>query len=193
MSASELAASSCCSKTPVPTQTDAYTPKGTWREIANLDCYVVGDVSSKKVIIDVMDVFGVHDATLQGADLLAARGYLVVFPDFFAKRGGPLLVTDFPCDTKEKEDKFTRFFVENGDMDVGLASLRAVAEELKAENSGYEFAMCGSCWGGRMAHLAADSQVDIFRAAAAMHPYALVCCSFPLSRPIMSTNERMND
>jgi hypothetical protein len=45
---------------------------------------VTGNTSSKKVIVDVYDVFGPASQTLQGADALAkALDILVVVPDFF--------------------------------------------------------------------------------------------------------------
>ena len=51
---------------------------------------VTGNLSSKKALVDVYDIFGPAPQTLQGADALAtALDVLVVVPDFF--KGSPML------------------------------------------------------------------------------------------------------
>jgi hypothetical protein len=68
-----------------PVVASGYTPKGKWEEIGGLNTYVTGSESSAKFgLVDVYDIFGPANQTLQGADLLAAAlNVVVLVPDFF--------------------------------------------------------------------------------------------------------------
>jgi hypothetical protein len=53
----------CCSLPPV--QAD-YTPKGSYSDVNGLKSYIIGEESSKKVILVVYDIFGYSPQILQG-------------------------------------------------------------------------------------------------------------------------------
>ncbi|KAF2173670.1 hypothetical protein M409DRAFT_61980 [Zasmidium cellare ATCC 36951] len=76
--------SAACCSTPVPKATADYTPKGTYQTLANTKTYITGPASATKALFHIYDIFGFRTPTLQGADILASAGYLVVMPDFFA-------------------------------------------------------------------------------------------------------------
>jgi hypothetical protein len=95
-------------KTIPPVVSEGYVEKGNWEDVGGLKtCLnprltlsllyrlirrtdVTGNLSSKKAIVDVYDIFGPAPQTLQGADALAtALDILVVVPDFF--KGSPML------------------------------------------------------------------------------------------------------
>jgi hypothetical protein len=68
----------------VPPHTLSSPYRLTWRTD------VTGNLSRKKALIDVYDIFGPAPQTLQGADALAtALDILIVVPDFF--KGSPML------------------------------------------------------------------------------------------------------
>lgn len=68
-----------------PVVASGYNPKGKWEEIGGLNTYVTGSESAAKFgLVDVYDIFGAANQTLQGADLLAAAlNVVVLVPDFF--------------------------------------------------------------------------------------------------------------
>lgn len=74
--------------------------KGEFVEISNVECYVVGDKSSKKAIVMLTDAFGIRfQNNLLVADTMAANGYYVVVPDMF---NGDSFLYPPPMDRIEK-------------------------------------------------------------------------------------------
>lgn len=75
--------SACCSIPPVIDQTN-YKPKGTYEKVGHFEkAYVTGPPDAHTVLLGIYDIFGYFNQTLQGADILADKGYRVVLPDFF--------------------------------------------------------------------------------------------------------------
>ena len=74
----------CC--TLPPAVAENYTPKGSFETIGGNKTYLTGSKTSKKAILWMYDIFGFSPATLQGADILAAGGYLVAIPDLLNSR-----------------------------------------------------------------------------------------------------------
>lgn len=72
-------------------QDPSYKARGTMVDIGGgLNAYVVGS-SNKRSVVMFHDIFGMHSGRhKQIADELAARGFLVVMPDFFQTQGGGL-------------------------------------------------------------------------------------------------------
>lgn len=75
----------CCTLPPV---TSDYTPPGTTIDIGDLPVYETIPNNSKKLLICVYDIFGVHENIRQVSETLALAGFRVVIPDFF--RGKPI-------------------------------------------------------------------------------------------------------
>jgi dienelactone hydrolase len=98
----ELHNSAACCSTPVPQSTTTYTHKGSIHNLADTKCYIVGPTDAKKAIYFIYDVLGFHDATWQGADILASAGYLVIMPDFFGENAVKAEWMTLP-DEKRKE------------------------------------------------------------------------------------------
>ncbi|TKY87114.1 hypothetical protein EX895_003791 [Sporisorium graminicola] len=154
----------CCTIPPVKSD---YSPKGTIEKIGGLDSYVVGPKDAKKAIVVVYDIFGFHNATKQGADLLAdATKARVVMPDFF--RGKPYPQEQYPPNTDEKKAAFQNFFGNAGDFSARKPDLEAVAEELKKDGAA-KLGVSGYCWGGKLAVLAGGEGTK-FTSVAQVHP-----------------------
>lgn len=75
----------CCTLPPV---TSDYIPPGTTINIGDLPVYETVPNNSKKLLICVYDIFGVHPNIRQVSETLALAGFRVVVPDFF--RGNPI-------------------------------------------------------------------------------------------------------
>ncbi|SJX61803.1 related to AIM2-cytoplasmic protein involved in mitochondrial function or organization [Sporisorium reilianum f. sp. reilianum] len=154
----------CCSIPPVKSD---YSPKGTTEKIAGIDTYVIGPKDAKKAIVVVYDIFGFHNATKQGADLLAdATKARVVMPDFF--RGKPFPQESYPPNTDEKKAEFQAFFGAAGDFSARKPDLEAVADELKQAGAA-KLGLVGFCWGGKLSVLTGGEGTK-FSAVAQVHP-----------------------
>lgn len=75
----------CCTLPPV---TSDYSPPGTTIQIGDLSVYETIANNSKKLLICVYDIFGVHPNLRQVSETIALAGFRVVVPDFF--RGNPI-------------------------------------------------------------------------------------------------------
>ncbi|KAJ9478215.1 putative Protein AIM2 (putative) [Pseudozyma hubeiensis] len=154
----------CCSIPPVKSD---YSPKGTTEKIGGLDTYSIGPKDAKHAIVVVYDIFGFHNATKQGADLLAeSTKSRVVMPDFF--RGKPFPQSFYPPDTDEKKQALQSFFGEAGDFGARKPDLEAVADELKKDGAA-KLGLVGFCWGGKMSVIAGGEGTK-FTAVAQVHP-----------------------
>ncbi|EST07675.1 Dienelactone hydrolase [Kalmanozyma brasiliensis GHG001] len=154
----------CCTIPPVKSD---YSPKGSMEKIGGLDTYVIGPKDAKKAIVVVYDIFGFHNATKQGADLLAdSTKARVIMPDFF--RGKPFPQTSYPPDTDEKKQEFQNFFGNAGDFKARKPELEAIADELKKDGAS-KVGLVGFCWGGKLSVLAGGEGTK-FTSVAQVHP-----------------------
>lgn len=113
------------------------------------------------------DIFGFHNATKQGADVLAdATKARVVMPDFF--RGKPFPQEYYPPNTDEKKAAFQSFFGAAGDFGARKPDLEAVADELKKDGAA-KLGLTGFCWGGKLSVLAGGEGTK-FASVAQVHP-----------------------
>eukprot|EP00542_Grammatophora_oceanica_P013686 CAMPEP_0194054150 /NCGR_PEP_ID=MMETSP0009_2-20130614/52535_1 /TAXON_ID=210454 /ORGANISM="Grammatophora oceanica, Strain CCMP 410" /LENGTH=232 /DNA_ID=CAMNT_0038702541 /DNA_START=57 /DNA_END=755 /DNA_ORIENTATION=- len=78
--------SSCCPTEVLPNADATYEAK--------FDNVYIAGMGNKKGLVFCGDIFGPHPNTFQVADTLAAKGFLVVIPDFFRGKHWPL--TRFP-------------------------------------------------------------------------------------------------
>ncbi|KAG0641393.1 dienelactone hydrolase [Tuber brumale] len=161
-----MASKACCEIPPVVTHD--YTPKGTFETTANFKSYVTGPKSSKTGILVIFDIFGYFPQTLQGADILASAGHLVIMPDFFK---GQVADPDcYPPDTPDKWTALMGFLNGPANLKDGEANVRAVAEGLRAEFAGVErWGVVGFCWGGKVVAIVSGPGTP-FIASAQFHP-----------------------
>ncbi|PWW73661.1 alpha/beta-hydrolase [Tuber magnatum] len=161
-----MASKACCEIPPVVAHD--YTPKGAFETAANFKSYITGRKSSKTGILVVFDIFGYFPQTLQGADILASAGHLVVMPDFF--KGEAAEPDCYPPDTPEKGKALMGFLNGPANFKDGEANVRAVAEGLKKEFTGVErWGIVGYCWGGKVAVVVSGPGTP-FTASVQLHP-----------------------
>ncbi|ELU42480.1 DLH domain-containing protein [Rhizoctonia solani AG-1 IA] len=141
-----------------------YKPKGTFETINGISTYVIGDKSSKKAIVVVMDVFGMVPLTQQGCDILASQGFYVLMPDYLGDQA--LGDGDIPFNTPEKIEKRNKLFSGVGNPQTRAVDLVKLGEKLKSE--GFTVGSIGYCWGGKLIMIAGAS--DAFAAVAGVHP-----------------------
>lgn len=144
-------ASKACCETPPTAHATGYTAKGTYSKHADLDCYITGPRDAKKAIFFIYDVFGFQEPTLQGADILASGGYLVVMPDFW--EGKPLLKEWF-ADRERYKVEVEKFMARIQVPKPHIAKLDAVLASLKDSFPSIEkWGTIGYCWGGKIVAL----------------------------------------
>ncbi|QIW95892.1 hypothetical protein AMS68_001410 [Peltaster fructicola] len=141
----------CC--TLPPAQAGDYTSKGSYETIGGLKTYVTGDKNVSKAIFWMADVFGFSSPTLQGADIIASAGYLVVIPDLlqgnYAKAAW---FADTMSDSEQQEKG--KFYGYIRDWPSRLQTVETSLAGLKAEYKGVQkWGSIGFCWGGKVAAL----------------------------------------
>lgn len=145
----------CCS-TPVPTATPSYTPKGSYKTHANTSCYITGSASATKAMFYIYDIFGFRTPTLQGADILANAGYLVVMPDFF--EGEPADPQWLADKSEENQKKLKSFLGRLRDASPFLTKIDALLPELgKVYPTVEKWGSVGFCWGGKIVSVTSAS------------------------------------
>jgi len=157
-------------KTIPPVVAEGYEPKGTYEEIAGLKTYVVGDQSAAtKAIVDVYDIFGLANQTLQGADALAAAlGAVVLVPDFL--EGEYAKPEFFGQLTPEKQAIKDAFMARVSAFSNFTDKLSAVVQAGKTKfPSVTSWGSVGLCWGGKVIVLLSGPGA-IFKASAQVHP-----------------------
>ncbi|KAF8678379.1 Vacuolar protein sorting-associated protein 26 [Rhizoctonia solani] len=145
-----------------------YKPKGTFETINGISTYVIGDKSSKKAIVVVMDVFGMVPLTQQGCDILASQGFYVLMPDYLGDQA--LGDGDIPFNTPEKIEKRNKLFSGVGNPQTRAVDLVKLGEKLKSE--GFTVGSIGYCWGGKLIMIAGAS--DAFAAVAGFVRFRLL-------------------
>ncbi|KAJ3359971.1 hypothetical protein GGF32_008874 [Allomyces javanicus] len=156
----------CCTLPPV---VSSYTPRGaTVRVGQDMNCYAVGRADATRAIVIIYDIFGLHPATKQTADLLAqGLDARVVMPDLFLGKPWPL--SNFP--PKNPAD-LAKFFEVSGAWDVVHPRLVATLDYLaKHHPSITSVGLLGFCWGGKIMTRALNELADRVKAGASAHPY----------------------
>ncbi|CAE6453965.1 unnamed protein product [Rhizoctonia solani] len=152
----------------LPLHATDYKPKGTFETINGISTYVIGDKSSKKAIVVVMDVFGMVPLTQQGCDILASQGFYVLMPDYLGDQA--LGDGDIPFNTPEKIEKRNKLFSGVGNPQTRAVDLVKLGEKLKSE--GFTVGSIGYCWGGKLIMIAGAS--DAFAAVAGFVRFRLL-------------------
>ena len=132
--------SKACCERPVAVA-EGYTANGAYQTLANSKCYVTGPRDAQKAVYFLFDVFGFTNPTLQGADILGAKGkepYLVIVPDLFD--GKPVQPEWFADkDKPEHQQKIGEFMSKLQDPKPHIERvqeiLKAAKEEFKSVES----------------------------------------------------------
>lgn len=101
-------------------------------------------------LVDIYDVFGMSDQTVQGADLLVARlNAVVLVPDFF--EGDALSHDCIPPDTEEKKKIIGDFLANKANVSRNQGVLAdAVSQYRTRFPSVGKWGAFGLCWGGKV-------------------------------------------
>lgn len=167
-----MASKACCTIPPVISDTDSYKVQGTYTTLDGMRTYVTGPSSSKTGVLVIYDIFGLDfNQTLQGTDIIASSGSLVVVPDLF--RGAPMDIKNYPPDTPEKEAALGAFFAGPAAPPSKVAAIKELFPKLQEKFPGVEkWALVGYCWGGKIVTLL-SREGSLFAAAAQIHPAML--------------------
>ncbi|KAJ5537445.1 hypothetical protein N7513_010631 [Penicillium frequentans] len=160
----------CRSIPPVVAQ--GYQPEGKYESIAGLKTYVTGNIDSGIGLVDLYDVFGLANQTLQGADLLARRlNAVVLVPDFF--EGDALSHDAIPADTDAKQKIIGDFLATKANIPRNVAVLVGAVEQYRTKfPSVAKWGAFGLCWGGKVTVLASGADTP-FAATGQVHPGAM--------------------
>ncbi|KAL7270951.1 hypothetical protein RUND412_006328 [Rhizina undulata] len=159
----------CCSLPPVVSTN--YVPKGTYEELNGIKTYVTGPRDAKTGVLVIYDIFGFFSQTIQGADIIASAGHLVIMPDFF--HGKPLEITVIPPNTPEKQAKLQSFFAGPASPPTNVAVAQNLFPTLQSQFSETKrWGVIGYCWGGKITTLLSGKDTK-FVASAQIHPAML--------------------
>ncbi|OJJ98952.1 hypothetical protein ASPACDRAFT_1889385 [Aspergillus aculeatus ATCC 16872] len=152
-----------------PVVAEGYTPKGTYEGVAGLNTYITGSQDAAYGLIDIHDIFGLSNQTLQGADLLAARlNAVVLVPDYF--HGDKADPSWLPPDTPEKQEALTKFISTRASCPDAVKVLEAAVPVYRERFPSVQaWAVTGLCWGGKVAVLASGPDTP-FIASGQVHP-----------------------
>lgn len=152
----------CCPTDLKPVTSD-YERKAVSYYLAGIENAAAG---KKKGIIIVTDIWGLHPNAYQLADVLAAAGFIVAVPDFFAEKGAWSLTNYPPKDGFDGAEwmEFQGRLVNFEKHHVVLAAARDVLTKLGAEKVG----AIGMCWGGKV--MMSSTPKNILDAFVAPHP-----------------------
>ncbi|KAJ5110402.1 hypothetical protein N7532_000937 [Penicillium argentinense] len=152
-----------------PVTSQGYTPKGQYETIAGLKTYVTGNPEARIGLVDIYDVFGLSNQTLQGADLLATRlNAVVLVPDFF--EGDALEHHNIPPDTDEKKQRIGQFLATRANIERNTGVVLAAVPEYRTRFPLVaKWGANGLCWGGKVTILASGSNTP-FAASSQVHP-----------------------
>lgn len=90
------------------------TPIGVHKELYGLNTYVSGDLTSKKLIVIITDIYGNHlNNVLLIADEFGKKGYKVYIPDVLKGDDAVENVTDLPAWLPNHSNEITRPIVES--------------------------------------------------------------------------------
>jgi len=151
----------CCTLPPVVSD---YNPPGTTVQVDDLPIYETIPNGSKRLLICVYDIFGVHPNIRQVSETLALAGFRVVIPDFF--RCKPI--------TKEVMAQgmpaILAFIEENGNWKKSVKiDVQNVIKHYQQTEGITSIGIFGFCWGGRIT-LDAVLELDEINAGGLVHP-----------------------
>lgn len=170
-----------CCVVPVLASQKEYVPTGTTIQLpvegkeGEMDVYVTttgSEGASKKALICIYDIFGLHPSTLRGADLLSrATGIQVYVPDFF--RGKGWKTDNVP--PKEGRPAMQAHIQSIGSWEVLKPDLHAVVEHV-GRSGADKIGAYGFCFGGKkLAQAASDPLAsNLFTSIALIHPTNVV-------------------
>ncbi|KAF2755448.1 hypothetical protein EJ05DRAFT_101723 [Pseudovirgaria hyperparasitica] len=168
----------CCALAPVTP--GAYTPKGTYEDMAGMKTYTTGPRDASLAVVFVYDAFGFTSQTLQGADLIAAALPARVFmPDLL---DGGMDRALFPADTPAKQKLVGDMFGPTGKGDLTRCASHVASMPAQIRASEPDIASIvalGLCWGGKVVVLASNNDstrsgtAGGFVASAQAHPSRL--------------------
>jgi len=154
----------CCTLPPFKSD---YEPLGqTIKLDGGLQMYTTGPKDARIALVGIYDIYGFHNNTFQGADVLAKEtGYRIVLPDFFRGQGWD--VNNVP--PREGRPALDAHIQKVGAIEIVLADLVHVTEHLNRDGAtsigGYGF-----CWGAKKLTQAEDAGLHLFNALAFVHP-----------------------
>ena len=101
----------------------------------------------------IYDVFGYSSQVLQGADILASRGYCVFMPDFFKGQPAPLSWMPMPDESGKEptadEESLDKFCEGPGNTDRMKEKVRILVERIQTTQPAItKWGLIGYCWGG---------------------------------------------
>lgn len=111
---------------------------------------VTGNANSGIGLVDLYDVFGLANQTLQGADLLARRlNAVVLVPDFF--EGDALSHDAIPADTDARQKIVGDFLATKANVPRNVGVLVGAVEQYRTKFlSVAKWGAFGLCWGGKV-------------------------------------------
>jgi hypothetical protein len=114
---------------------------------------ITGSTSAKIGIIDVYDIFGLSNQTLQGADLLASSlDAVLLIPDFF--KGESVKKEWMSLPPEEKKPLWDKFMAESASIPAAAEALVKVVQESKTKfPSVAKWGAYGLCWGAKVGGL----------------------------------------
>jgi dienelactone hydrolase len=122
--------SAACCDAPISRSASKYSARGTLHSIVDTSCYISGSSDASKAIFFIYDVFGLQNPTWQGADILAAAGYLVIMPDFFDGEAAKVEWMDLP--DEEKKAKLGSWMGKIADAKPHIARIHRILDAAKA-------------------------------------------------------------
>jgi len=150
---------------PILKQEIDYQPLGRDWQLGNLSIYETVDLTPKRLLIAVYDIFGDTKNTRLFADLLAQHyGFRVIVPDFY--RAEPWDHTKWPPVPAEYAEWNER--VANWDTIVQY-DVQNILSHYASTQGISEAGIFGFCWGGKISTLAA-TQLPQIKAAGLVHP-----------------------
>ncbi|EPY53977.1 dienelactone hydrolase family protein [Schizosaccharomyces cryophilus OY26] len=142
--------SSCCPTNLGPAAASgSYTFQGKEINFGGLNTYAVGCPSNKKVLVGVLDVFGLSEQIKIGADKLAQAGYTVYLPDFF--EGSALPVDAMFSRTPEDQKLCSEFYSTRISPPLHFPKLEKVLNAVKSTHGNdVQIGAYGVCWGAKV-------------------------------------------
>eukprot|EP00747_Dinoflagellata_sp_TGD_P181115 gnl/TRDRNA2_/TRDRNA2_34630_c0_seq1.p1 gnl/TRDRNA2_/TRDRNA2_34630_c0~~gnl/TRDRNA2_/TRDRNA2_34630_c0_seq1.p1 ORF type:complete len:281 (+),score=47.87 gnl/TRDRNA2_/TRDRNA2_34630_c0_seq1:58-843(+) len=161
-----MATEACCAAGTQVFFDPAWTERGSMAKTAGgVDVYMSGEDGRPTVLI-LHDVFGIGPQNLRAnCDALAAAGFLVCMPDFFAGNK----IQDMPGGASV--ENIAPFLMKHGGSEAARKTLSTEVIPFLHGRGCSKIFVLGYCWGGRIAlELAADEELSCaFAASAGVH------------------------